>query len=105
MQNLKFDIAPNDIERSHRIGQLKQPGEKQRRVKVNLVLYNHRNMIFRYQKKVKSKKKKNWIAECLTASRMENLEEARELLGFRNVRTIDGNIFCKFCDNPQLCYG
>ena len=58
MQNLKFDIAPNDIERSHRIGQLKQPGEKQRRVKVNLVLYNHRNMIFRYQKKVKSKKKK-----------------------------------------------
>ena len=37
MQNLKFDIAPNDIERSHRIGQLKQPGEKQRRVKVSLV--------------------------------------------------------------------
>ena len=36
-QNLDIDIAPHDIERSHRIGQPRQPREKQRPIIVKFV--------------------------------------------------------------------
>ena len=36
-ENLDTDIAPHDIERSHRIGQSRQPGEKQHPIIVKFV--------------------------------------------------------------------
>ena len=76
-QNLNIDIAPNDIEKSHRIGQSRQPGEKLRPIIVKFVRYNHYNIMFRNKKKAKGKK--ILITESLRTSRMEKLKEAREL--------------------------
>ena len=102
---MDIDIAPYDIERSHRIGQSRQPGEKPRPILVKFGPYNDHNNIFRNQKNLKVTKIS--IAESLTASRMEKLEEAREPHIFRNIWTNNGNIFCKLKDNdkPQLNYG
>ena len=102
---MDIDIAPHDIKRSHRIGQLRQPGEKECPIIVKFVLSNNRNKIFRNKKKLKGKK--ILITESLTANRMEKLKEARELHGFRNVWTNDGKILCKLesNDKQQLYYG
>ena len=54
--NLNIDIAPNDIEKSHRIGQSRQSGEKPRPITVTFVRYNHYNIMFRNKKKLKVKK-------------------------------------------------
>ena len=62
---MDIDIARHDIERSHRIGQSRQHGDKPR------------------PKKYKGKKVS--INESLTTSRVEKLKEAQELCGFRNV--------------------
>ena len=82
-QNLDIDIAPHDLERSHRIGQPRQPGEKQRPIIVKFVWYNDCNKIFRNKKNLKGKEIS--ITETLTANRMEKLKEARELHGFGNI--------------------
>ena len=47
---MNIEIAPNDIERSHRNCQSRQPGERPRPIIVKLVQYNHRNIIFRNKK-------------------------------------------------------
>ena len=101
-QNMDIDIAPHDTERSDRIGQSREHGEKPRPIIVRFVRYKNRNKIFRNKKKGK----KVSITEGLTASRMEKLKEARELHGFRNVWTNDSKIFYKLKDNenPQLYY-
>ena len=49
-QNLDIDNAPHDIGRSHRIGQPRQPGEKQRSIIVQFVQSNELNKIFRKKK-------------------------------------------------------
>ena len=54
-QNLDIDIPPHDIEISHRFGQTRQPGEKQRSIKVEFVQYNDCNKIFRRKKNLKLK--------------------------------------------------
>ena len=84
------DIAHHNIEKSHRIGQSRQPGEKPRPIIAKFVRYNSLNKMFRNKKTLKSKK--NSITESLKASRMEKL---KELHGFRNVWINDGMIFCK----------
>ena len=105
-QNLDIDIVPHDIERSHKIGQSRQHGEKPRPIIVKFVRFNDGNKIFRNKVK-KLKGKKISITESLTVSRMEKFKEAQELHRFRNVWTNDGKIFCKLEDNdkPQLYYG
>ena len=52
---MDIDIPPHDIEISHRFGQPRQPGEKQRSIKVEFVQYNDRNKIFRRKKNLKLK--------------------------------------------------
>ena len=47
---MNIEIAPNNIKRSHRNGQSRQPGEKPRPIIVKFVRYNHRNIIFRNKK-------------------------------------------------------
>ena len=51
IQNMNIEIAPNDIERSHRNGQSRQSGEKLRPIIVKFVRYNHHYIIFRNKKK------------------------------------------------------
>ena len=80
---MDIDNAPHDIERSHRIGQPRQPGEKQRPIILKFVRYKDRNKIFRNKKRHKGKKIS--IAESLTANRMKKLKETQELHSFRNV--------------------
>ena len=75
-QNLDIDIAPHNIERSHRIGQPRKPGEKQCPIIVKFVRYNDHNKIFRNKKKLKCKKM--LITESLAAKRMEKLKEVPE---------------------------
>ena len=48
---MNIEIAPNDIERSHRNGQFRQSGEKLRPIIVKFVRYNHHYIIFRNKKK------------------------------------------------------
>ena len=79
-KNLDKDIAPHNIERSRRIGQPRQSGEKQR---LTFVRYNHHNKIFRNKKNLKGKK--ILITKGLTTNRMEKLKEPRELRGIYNV--------------------
>ena len=50
-QNLDMDIAPPDIERSHRISESRQPREKPSPIIVKFVRYNNHNKIFRNKKK------------------------------------------------------
>ena len=106
-QNLDIDITPHDIEKSHRIGQSRQPGEKPRPITVKFVQYNDQdcNKIFRNKKKLRAEKIS--ITERLTASRMGKLKEARELHDFHNVWTNSGKILCKLegNDKSQLYYG
>ena len=45
-QNLDIDIASHGMERSHRIGQARQPRVKQRPTIVKFVRYNDHNKIF-----------------------------------------------------------
>ena len=51
-----IDIPPQDMERSHRIGQSRQPGEKAHPIIDKFVPYNDRNKIFRSKKNLKIKK-------------------------------------------------
>ena len=92
-KNLDIDIVPHNIERGRRIGQSRQPGEKSHLIIVKFVPYNDHNKIFRNKKNLKVKK--ILITESLTASRMENLKEPRELHGFCNIWTDNDKIFCK----------
>ena len=103
-QNLDMDIAPHDIEKSHRIGQSRQPREKPRPIIVRFVRYIDRNKIFRNKKNLEVKNFDNWKSY---SKQNEKLKEARELHGFRHVWTNDDKIFCKLEDNdkPQLSYG
>ena len=98
---MDIDIAPHDIERSHRIGQLMQHGEKPRAIIVKFVRHNDRNKTFRNKKKLKDKKIS--ITESLTACRMEKSKETWELHGF-HTWTNNSKIFCELegNDKPQL---
>ena len=55
-QNLDTDNAPHDIEKSHRICQLRKAGEKPRPVIVRFFLCNIRNKIFGNKENLKGKK-------------------------------------------------
>ena len=79
---MNIEIAPNDIERSHRNGQSRQPGEKPRPIIVKFVRYNHCNIIFGNKKlkvkklvdrktyskqngRIKRSKGATWFSQCL----------------------------------------
>ena len=55
-QNVDIDIPPHVIERSHRISQPRQPGEKQCPIIVKFVQYYVCNRIFRNKKKLDNRK-------------------------------------------------
>ena len=103
-EKLDLDISLRDIERTHRIGELKKARGKIRPIIVKFVRYNDRNRVFRNKKKLKGQKIS--ITESLTKIRMDKLRQAKETYGFTNVWTNDGKILFKSDSNakPQVYY-
>ena len=103
-EKLDLDITLRDIERTHRIGELKKARGKIRPIIVKFVRYNDRNRVFRNKKKLKGQKIS--ITESLTKIRMDKLRQAKETYGFTNVWTNDGKILFKSDSNakPQVYY-
>ena len=86
-EEMHIEILPNDLDRSHRIGNPKTK-KKERPIIVKLLRY-----IFKNKKLLKGKVVS--IKESLTNDLMPKLNETRETYGFRNVWTNDGKIFFK----------
>ena len=78
--NERLDLANNDrdIDRTHRIGNPRNAGEKAIPIIIKLMRYNDREKIFDI--KLKLKRKKLAITESLTVTHMKKLNEARERL-------------------------
>ena len=91
-EEMDIDIFPNDLDWLHCIGNPKTR-KKERSIIVNFVRYNLRHNIFKNKKLLKGKSV--CITESLSKDHMAKLNEAREIYGFRNVWTSDGNIFFK----------
>ena len=91
-EEMDIDIFPNDLDWLHRIGNPKTK-KKERSIIVNFVRYSLRHNIFKNKKLLKGKGV--CITESLAKDQMAKLNEAREIYGFRNVWTSDGNIFFK----------
>ena len=103
-EKLDLDITLRDIERTHRIRELKKTRGKIRPIIVKFVRYNDWNIVFRNKKKLKGQKIS--ITESLTKIRMDKLRQAKEIYGFTNVWTNDGKLFFKSDSNakPQVYY-
>ena len=92
-EEMHIEILPNDLDRSHRIGNPKTK-KKERPIIVKLLRY-----IFKNKKLLKGKVVS--VKESLTNDLMPKLNETRETYGFRNVWTNDGKIFFKDEKNPS----
>lgn len=95
--DVDIEISENDIDRTHRIGAPRNPGEKPRPIIVKFVRYNVRKKVFGNKKRLKGKNTS--ITESLTKYRMGKLKQAREEFGFDKVWTYDGKILFK--DDPK----
>ena len=99
-----MSITEAGIERTHRIGKLRDSGQKLRPIIVKFVRYNDRKNVFNRKNKLNGKN--IVIMESLTATQMKKLKEARQIYDFKNVWTSDGKISFKdgsgneslFCD-------
>ena len=91
--NMDIEIFSDDLCRAHRIGKSNGGAKKGRPIIVKFVRHNIKHNIFRNKKRLKGKNIS--ITESLTKVRMEKLNEARELFGFKNVWTSDGRILYK----------
>ena len=96
--NTQFRNTPNDLDRSHRIGNPKTK-KKESSIIVKFVRYSLRHNIFKNKKLLK--RKGVLITESLTKDQMAKLNEARETYGFANVWTSAGEIFFKDEKNPS----
>ena len=97
-EDMDIEILPNDLDRSHRIGNPKTK-KKETPIIVKFIRYSLRHDIFKNKKFLKGKGAS--ITESLTKDFMVKLNEARETYGFRNVWTSDGKIFFKVEKNPS----
>ena len=90
-EHMNQNIKPEDIDRSHRLGNPKISIKgKPRPIIVKYVRYNTRNIIYRKKKVLKGKGIS--VTEILTAKRIKMLEKAKELHGFVNVWSQDSKI-------------
>ena len=90
-QSMDETITPEDIDRSHRLGNSKSlKNAKPCPITVKFVRYNTRNRIYRNKEMLKG----TGISEIesLTAKRINMLEKAREQHTFNNVWSKDGKI-------------
>ena len=88
-EEIDIEILPNDLDRSHRIGNSKTK-KREIPIIVKLVRYNLIHNIFKNKKSLKGKGVS--ITKSLTKDRMAKLNKGRETC-FRNVWTSDGKIF------------
>ena len=100
---LNIKMSQISIDRSHRLGKRKGPGQKPRAIIVKFTRYKDRHHVFRNKKLLKGTGIS--VTESLTLKRMEHLKKAREQHGFANVWTLDGKITFKGNDgNPKVYY-
>ena len=90
---LNIEMSQISIDRSHRLGKRKGPGQKPRAIIVKFTRYKDRHHVFRNKKLLKGTGIS--VTESLTVKRMEHLKKAREQHGFGNVWTLDGKIMFK----------
>ena len=100
---LNIELSQISIDRSHRLGKRKGPGQKPRAIIVKFTRYKDRHHVFSKKKLLKGTGIS--VTESLTLKRMEHLKKAREQHGFANVWTLDGKIMFKGNDgNPKVYY-
>ena len=100
---LNIEMSQISIDRSHRLGKRKGPGQKLRAIIVKFTGYKGRHHVFRNKNPLKGTSIS--VTESLTVKRMEHLKKAREQHGFGNVWTLDGKIMFKGNDgNPKVYY-
>ena len=91
------------IDRSHRLGKQKGPGQKPQAIIVKFTWYKDRHHVFRNKKLLKGTGIS--ATESLTLKRMKHLKKAREQHGFANVSTLDGKMIFKGNNgNPRVYY-
>ena len=99
---LNIEMSQISIDRSHRLGKRKGPGQKPRAIIVKFTRYKGRHHVFRNQKLLK--RASISVTESLTLKRMEHLKKVRERHGFANVWTQDGKMFKGNDSNPKVYY-
>ena len=88
--NLREEIAIQDIDRTHPLGERKLDNNVPRSITVRFARDNIRNRIFKAKKKLKGKTVS--ITESLTKRRVIKLKKAREMYDFKNVWSHDDKI-------------
>ena len=71
------------IDRSHRLGKRKGPGQKPRAIIVKFTRYKDKHHVFRNKKLFKGTG--IFVTESLTVKTMEHLKKAREQHSFANI--------------------
>ena len=100
---LNIEMSQISIDRSHRLGKRKGPGQKPRTIIVKFTRYKDRPHVFTNKKLLKGSGIS--VIESLKLKRMEHLQKAREQHGFVNVWTLNGKIMFKGNDgNPKVYY-
>lgn len=91
---LNVDVSLSDIDRSHRVGAVQQPGPdgkiKHRPIIVKFVSYRVRRLVFENKKKLKGSSVS--VQEDLTALRAKLLQDVGKVYGPKNTWTLDGRI-------------
>ena len=102
--NLKIDLKPQEIDRSHRLPgkQTQTNNPRPRNIIVKFTSYNSRRKVFENRKELKHCKDRIFINEQLTKTRNDLFYEARKLVKENKVKsawTNDGNILIR--DNAE----
>ena len=96
-------MSQMSIDRSHRLGKRKSPGQKPRAIITRFTRYKDRHHVFRNKNLLKGTS--IFVTENLTLKRIEHLKKVREQHSFGNVWTLDWKIIFKEDDgNPKFYY-
>ena len=87
---MEVELTEKELDRTHRIGNLKSGNKRPRPIIVKFARYSIRGKIFVNKKRLKNTGVS--ITESLTKRRMEFLKRAKNKFGFNNVWTVDGRI-------------
>ena len=100
---LNIEMSEISIDRSHRLGKRKGPGQKPRAIIVKFTRYKDRHHVFRNKKLLKGTGIS--VTESLTVKGMEHHKKVKEQHGVGNFWTLDGKIMFKGNDgNPKVYY-
>ena len=90
---LNIEMSQISINRSHRLGKQKGPGQKPGANVVKFTRYKYRHHVLSKKKLLKGTGIS--VTKSLTLKKMEHLKKTREQHGFANVWTLDGKIMFK----------